>query len=714
MRRLGWWFAHQPRAIQIGLAVVVLAALAAGTYYGQTYVQKRKTAREVAAAWGEYNTAARKSNLEGLQEALHRVLAANPADPTATRYKAMLDRGEADPDAHDLAVVLLHHHLKNQRLPEAAREAEKVLAHNPKDWQARCAVADYALNVRKDRALAEHHLAQLPDPEDPAANTFAVGLHYAIQLSNSLSRDATSLRRLIVRRLVPGMRSASATTAPAATKCMLIECYLAGFADPSSWSELAESWAAADRLADSAVTEAIAAGEVPLLMRLAQLGPRMRAALAVLRENDPARLPDDRFQPLVKAVDERTRRAWLVVREKSPEQVEAYVGLANLAFLENNPNGALAQVMDGLAACGNRIELLELQLRLVALFGDNDNLVKLANSYRRAALDAKTDPMKWCLVANIWMILDRRDYALEACDQALAIQRDHPLACQIAALILVQSGKPIQIIQARDLLSRLGETALRTNPALASLNARVLIESGLGVLIEDEFNKVMETQSRLKPKTSAPAVGFLLGVFNAPPDRERAEWVAARSARVAAGDSQAPAARLLRFEALYRLAELSVTADPRGGLPLWDSGRLAAVLQGFEELTLAERAEPAVAAMLAAIQLKGQGNAAAALRTISALHAMEGSLGAAQLEVLGAVLIATDRTADGQRVLERAEKLPRPTAGLRVALALAYHKNKQPGDRDAAIQRAENTPTRSPREQAELIAAKLLFQRENP
>jgi hypothetical protein len=118
--------------------------------------------------------------------------------------------------------------------------------------------------------------------------------------------------------------------------------------------------------------------------------------------------------------------------------------------------------------------------------------------------------------------------------------------------------------------------------------------------------------------------------------------------------------------------------------------------------------------MLAAIQLKGQRNAAAALRTISALHAVEGSLGPAQLEVLGAVLIATDRTADGLRVLERAEKLPRPTAGLRVALALAYHKNKQPGDRDAAIQRAENTPTRSPREQAELIAAKLLFQRENP
>jgi hypothetical protein len=112
--------------------------------------------------------------------------------------------------------------------------------------------------------------------------------------------------------------------------------------------------------------------------------------------------------------------------------------------------------------------------------------------------------------------------------------------------------------------------------------------------------------------------------------------------------------------------------------------------------------------------LKGQRNAAAAFRTINALQAVEGSLSAPQLEVLGAVLTANNRAADAIRVLERAEKSPQASAGLRVALALAYHKNNQPGDRDGAIERAENTPTRSPREQAELIAAKLLFQRENP
>jgi hypothetical protein len=93
---------------------------------------------------------------------------------------------------------------------------------------------------------------------------------------------------------------------------------------------------------------------------------------------------------------------------------------------------------------------------------------------------------------------------------------------------------------------------------------------------------------------------------------------------------------------------------------------------------------------------------------------MEGSLTSHQLEVVGAVLAANNRSAEAVRILERAEKRPRPTAGLRVALALAYNKNKQPHDRDEAIRRAENTPTRSTREQAELIAAKILFQREKP
>ncbi len=338
-RRVGRWFSHQPRAVQIGLVAVVVAGLAAGVYYGNSYRQKRGTAREVAAAWGEYGNAANKFNLDGIRAALDHVLAIDPNEPTATRYKAMLDSGEADPEVPELAIVLLRQHITNGRRVEAAREAEKVLAKNPKDWAARCAVAHYALVVRKDRVLAEQHLNLLPDPEDPAANVGANGLSYALKLSDAVGRDTSTLRKVIVRRLLPHLKREAAGSASPEVKLLLLECYLEPFADPGSLGELFEYLAVADKLAESAVTDAVAAGDVKSLTGLASLWRPMRVALVRLREHDPARLPDDRLIPLAKAVDDRTRRAWQAVREKAPDRVEAYRGLAQFALTENNPAG---------------------------------------------------------------------------------------------------------------------------------------------------------------------------------------------------------------------------------------------------------------------------------------------------------------------------------------------------------------------------------------
>jgi len=247
----------------------------------------------------------------------------------------------------------------------------------------------------------------------------------------------------------------------------------------------------------------------------------------------------------------------------------------------------------------------------------------------------------------------------------------------------------------------------------ASLNARIMVGSGLWVLVEDEFNAVLETQARLRPKSSAPAVGFLSGVLSAPPAVEQAEWVAAQAARVMSNDPQSAAARLIRFLACYQLADLSVTIDPRGGPPIWETARVAAALRAFEDIGLEERTRPDVVARVAMLQLKGERNAVVALRTASGLLAAEPALNAFELEVLGAVLSANGRAADAVRILERGEKIPGPSAGLRVALALAYHANNQLDLSKTALYNAENDSlTRSAREQAELIAAKQLFKRE--
>ena len=63
--RLAWrWLAHQPRAIQIGLVLVVLAAIGTGAYYGRTFVKKRLAARDVGAAWAEYGNAVRRADMD--------------------------------------------------------------------------------------------------------------------------------------------------------------------------------------------------------------------------------------------------------------------------------------------------------------------------------------------------------------------------------------------------------------------------------------------------------------------------------------------------------------------------------------------------------------------------------------------------------------------------------------------------------------------------
>lgn len=709
-RRVGRWFSHQPRFVRYGLALTVLAGLCAGGVYAWVYRQKRADERAVAGANREFAEAVRKTDPDAMRAALDRWAVASPTDATPGRYRAMLDRGEADPDAPQLAAVFLSLHLRADRLPEAAREGEKVLAAYPKDWQARCVVAHHALQVRRDPALAGGHLAKLPDPEDPEAHVSLGGVLYALRLSDAVGRDASGLRRAVLRKLVPLTRSAAAAGAEPGVKAQLLACYLEPFADPNALGELATFWAAADKLADDAVNEAAAAGDVPTLVRLAELGPRMRVALHALRARDPARLPPERFDPLLRAIDERQRRAWQAVREKAPDRPEAYHGLALLALQAGDPAGGVRVLLDGLAACGDRHELLELLVRLVARVGSADALRDLGDAVWRTADAAKTDPEKWCLAAEVALALNRAEAALAACRNARAVRADHRWACATEARIWVRAGK---FFDAREALAPLGGAALLA-PDLARLHARVLVGCGLWVVCDDEYKKF--TDPAEKSKNNTPAVAFLLGVLDAPPDAERDAWVAARAELLLAAEPDAPLPAVVKAEALYRLADLSAAPDPKGAAnpPVWNRDRVAAALKALEQLPLERRAEPDVIAAVAALKLKGERDAAGALRAAGGLLAAEATLAPGQLEILGAVLAANDRPADAVRVLERCARSPRPTAGCLVALSVAYHKNRQPDDARDALALAEQIAGRSDREQAELVAAKFLLQRETP
>ena len=205
-------------------------------------------------------------------------------------------------------------------------------------------------------------------------------------------------------------------------------------------------------------------------------------------------------------------------------------------------------------------------------------------------------------------------------------------------------------IGARESLLPLGMPALRMQPPLVQLHARVLAET-LWILIDDEFNAVRAEEAKLKQKSSTPSVAFLMGVLNATPTVERAEWVVARAGEVLADDPSATIARRIRLS-LYRLAELTVTTH-QAGPPIWNPERVATAVR-IEAMPPEER----TGRMGAALAARSEGQETPR-RRIARPGPACGRIDAhfRSARVLGAVLLANDKPADavrGERAASRA------------------------------------------------------------
>ncbi|HUR54272.1 MAG TPA: hypothetical protein VMZ71_09080, partial [Gemmataceae bacterium] len=654
------------------------------------------------AAWRDFEDAARKTDTAAMRTALDRVLAVDPAEPTATKRKTTLDTGAAADDDPEMAILMVNHHSGGGRRPEAAREAEKVLRKYKKHWRSHCVVAEHALTVLKDREKAAAALSALPSPDDPECMLDPGGLLYAISLSDVLGRDAAPLRGMIVRRLLPALRGGTAANAPPGAKAQLVNCYLQPFTDPAALTDLAAYWAAAAKLADAAVTEAVEKGDADVLVQLGLVGERTLRALALLRDHE--KMPPERFEALAKEIDDRTRRAWAAAKEKAPTRPEPYHGLAILAVRGKDVAGAVESLRQGILACGERPELLELLTPLLTEFGDP--LVAMGLAWK-AAENAGNDPARWCLAANAASAARRRDIAIAACQNARRPPNEkHPLACQIEARLWLEAGEPAKAL---DLLRSFEPNVLRVHPQLAHLHARALSESGLTVLLDDEFAAVVaahDAGGTLRPPV--PVVAFLRGVFEAKNAAAHVPWVAKRANEVAAKWPDAVPARRLVADSLYRTAELT---DPP-----WNVEASRAALRAFDALPLAGKEDFNAVAHMALLQLRGLKDAGAAFRTTAPLREPDAAplLTPGQMEVLGAVYTAHGKPSEAVALLERATATTAASAGCWIQLALAYHANRQPADARAAIERVLTFTNRSPREQAEWQAAKLLLQRENP
>ena len=594
-------FAYAPRAVRVGIVVIVVLGLTAAGYYSRIYSQTRARERDEAAAWRSFDEAAATADFATMDAALDRLLTLRPGDLAATARKAALASGSADPDDTRLAAALVSRHLGQDRLVEAAREARKVIARDPKHWRSLCVLAHHAISMNRDPNEARRWLDTLPDPGDPHTRFDAGGLLHAVRLSDHVGRDSAPLRRAIVVRVLPVLRGGAPDSVSPLGRVQLIECYLEPFADRSILPQLLDHWGEVSRLLHSAVARAENTDDTIALIQLGQLGHRLREALRQFHQHEL--VPDERFALLARALDDQTRHAWLAVHAREPGRVELYSGLAVLAVAAGDYRQAVEQLLAGIAICGDRPELVELLARLAAATGNADVAVTLT---RTAAQKDPTNSVKWCRAAQMALAAGQHDVALAACEKARSLAPNDLLACRIQASIWLEmreAGKAI------DLLWSLGEGMVRADPGLLRLAVRALAEAG-GVTTAEAIADELEHRERDGlPRRSIAAVR---GLLDSRGDPDVVALAAVRSLRLAAhwtGDSHA---WRLVGDAHYRLAECS--------LPPWPADVARTAIKAYEQLPRTERTTPDVIAAVAALQLNSLKDAAAAWQTLAPLR----------------------------------------------------------------------------------------------
>ena len=198
------------------------------------------------------------------------------------------------------------------------------------------------------------------------------------------------------------------------------------------------------------------------------------------------------------------------------------------------------------------------------------------------------------------------------------------------------------------------------------------------------------------------------GLFDARFDSERHETAIATLDRLLTswpGNTDLLVAKAL---AAARLAEL--------GSPIWEPKRTQQAIFALERVRAIDANDLDAAAMLGWIRLKGSADAPAALRDVEPIHsALERGFLLTQLQAtsLGAAQLANGNSEGAVKALVLGVKQGPGPSALHLQLALAYRAQ---GRKDlAAIQYelAQRRP-RTPADDAELLRAQTIFQREKP
>ncbi len=688
----GWWRSF-PGWLRWGAVLAFALAIAGSGAFGAWRWARGKQQFAVYNEWVRFEKAAKEGDDDGMLAALDEVTALDPTDERAVRYRKALETGETDADDATLRMFVVFRHLRAKNAPAAAREAKKHLAREPNDWLARCAVVSHLLETGNlDEARTE--LAALPDPAAHPPSPFA--LLFAHELLVRTGQNPAKLTRFVNNVVVDVLGASDVGRHPLAVKLHLIECYLTAF-HPSAGelgNRLSLAAVPVGRLIDQAHDQAAAGDGHQQLTKLGTICDRLAPAFAALRTS--GQISAEQYDGLTKELDDRTKRAWQAVIDRTPKEPAAYLGIGRVQVRRKDA-AARDTIAAGLRECGSHPQLLAFH-SLLMLQAD-DPAEALASAFRAAEQQPK-NPFLWTLAAETAMAVGRRDAAVFACRKAREISPKHPRALLIEAEILLINGDPSGAVQ---LLAELGEDALFEVPELARGYARTRVAAGLTVTAPDLLSRAFDRSTR--SGSPAAVVAVIDGFAGAPYDPAVSAAVLDAIDRVAA---RWPATDL----AVTRALELARAAEYQE--PVWEPARLRAAVAALERARSSRPNDVDVAAALAWVRVKAEKAADKGLADVAPLVAAFDAntpLTGPQLITLGAVYLANGQKDKAVAALEAARKTAPPSARGSVHLALAYHAAGKTAEAKVFLADAR-TRTMSPQDRLDLTTAEATLLRE--
>lgn len=707
-------YRNWPRGLRHLITVLGVTVLFFGAYRGGMYWYQRSKDKEVQAEKIAFNEALNKGEpKDKLLEFADRILKLDPGELQTIERRKAIETGSGDPKDVGIMMYLFRVHQQAKDTASLERECLRRLDYEKRDYYAHYLLVTVYLNKiqsndpKKDVYAQDiiAHLDALGFPEANRINLFPAVWAASFQLLKDLRRPVDRLRSFTAEHIAPVVKSQGVEDFDTDLQAIVLYLFSETFELQKLPAETGLVWPYAAKLMETSLQSALAKGDVNTLRNLASLGQAFSIGLTKMRAE--SQITEAQQTQYGAELEDRVRKAWNAVLAKEPKNALAYFGLVQSYARTGMARETTEALHRGLLNCGDNPQLLQIFSNLSIL---NDQESNAYHRLKEAAGRNPGMPLFWVLAARAAEKIPRRDWAVEALENALVeVPRMRDSAARksakqeiivMMAMLYTGTGNPEKVLHS---LSELTDAELVYMPQACAIFSRALAEIG----DTERLDAFLTSAAELSQKTGnwQPAYYCALGASEAYPPN------AARFTRLA--DYLEPITRRWRIESppasqLYAHC-LTKAADLAPGLLDPVAARHAAIACE-NALSLDPNHVPTLA-NLAYLRLRGDKDPTKAIAEIGPMISNENvsKLTSEQSEVIGMVYVANKQFDNAVRIL-RAATTSRATSGCWIQLALAYHGQGRSEEAESALRNASQLPM-SDRERNDYSSARDLLSR---